>query len=206
MIGPSPLRLHAVVAAIAITGALLLTDGKAEPPIESFSFTDPSIDESSGLALEDGLVLTVNYTDAAGNPVDIARLAQGEDVTVDITLRNTTREDRKHIALTQIVASGWEIANDRLFDAGDGTGDRDSRSQYESWRNDSMARTDYVDIRDDRVMQFFDLAAGSTIRFQTRINAAYRGRYYVPGIVAEAMYDATQYARTAGRWTEVVAR
>jgi uncharacterized protein YfaS (alpha-2-macroglobulin family) len=153
-----------------------------------------------------GLALTVNYTDAAGNPVDVARLAQGEDVTVDITLRNTSREDRRHIALTQIVASGWEIANDRLFDAGDGTGDRDSRSRYESWRNDSMARTDYVDIRDDRVMQFFDLAAGSTIRFQTRINAAYRGRYYVPGIVAEAMYDATQYARTAGRWTEVVAR
>jgi uncharacterized protein YfaS (alpha-2-macroglobulin family) len=148
----------------------------------------------------------VNYSDAQGNAMDVTRLAQGEDVTVDITLRNTTREDRKHIALTHIVPSGWEIANERLLDAGEGTGERDRQGNYNDLRNERMARADYVDIRDDRVMQFFDLAAGATIRFQTRINAAYRGRYYLPGIVAEAMYDATQHARTAGRWTEVVAR
>jgi uncharacterized protein YfaS (alpha-2-macroglobulin family) len=125
---------------------------------------------------------------------------------VDIVLTNTTREPIRHIALTQIVPSGWEIANERLHDADEQTGDRDARSRPEEYRNQSQARADYVDIRDDRVMQFFDLGAGTTIRFQTRVNAAYRGRFYLPGIVAEAMYDAATHARTAGRWTEVLAR
>lgn len=157
-------------------------------------------------AAASGLELTVSYADAQGNPVDVSRLPQGEDVIVDITVRNATRQDVRHIALTQIVASGWEIANERLNDAGDGRGQRDASGTVQQLRNQAAARADHVDIRDDRVMQFFDLPAGSTIRFQTRINAAYRGRYYLPGVVAEAMYDASIHARTAGRWTEVVAR
>jgi uncharacterized protein YfaS (alpha-2-macroglobulin family) len=157
-------------------------------------------------AAASGLAMSVSYSDAAGNAVEVGSLAQGEDVTVDITLRNTTRENIDNIALTHIVPSGWEIANERLFDAGDGAGERDAANRQQEFRNQSAARADHVDIRDDRVMQFFHLPAGATIRFQTRINAAYRGRFYLPGIVAEAMYDATKYARTAGRTTEVVAR
>lgn len=157
-------------------------------------------------AASEGLGLTVSYSDAVGLPVDITRLPQGEDVIVDLVVRNNTREPIRHIALTQIVPSGWEIANDRLFDAGDGTGERFTDTSRQGFRNPDPVRPDHVDIRDDRVMQFFDLAPGTTIRFQTRINAAYRGRYYLPGIVAEAMYDASIHARTAGGWTEVVAR
>jgi uncharacterized protein YfaS (alpha-2-macroglobulin family) len=157
-------------------------------------------------AAASGLAMSVSYSDAAGNAVEVGSLAQGEDVTVEITLRNTTRENIDNIALTHIVPSGWEIANERLFDAGDGAGERDAANRQQEFRNQSAARADHVDIRDDRVMQFFHLPAGATIRFQTRINAAYRGRFYLPGIVAEAMYDATKYARTAGRTTEVVAR
>ncbi len=153
-----------------------------------------------------GLVLSASYSDGAGNGVDVSSLRQGDDVTVDIVVRNTTRNDLRHIALTQIVPSGWEIANERLHDADDGTGERDARSRGEEFRNQRAAQADFVDIRDDRVMQFFDLPAGATIRFQTRVTAAYQGRFYLPGIAVEAMYDATKYARTAGRWTEVVAR
>jgi uncharacterized protein YfaS (alpha-2-macroglobulin family) len=54
-------------------------------------------------------------------------------------------------------------------------------------------------------MQYFRLRPGETIRFQTRVNAAYSGRYYLPGVQVEAMYDASKQARSAGRWTEVVA-
>jgi uncharacterized protein YfaS (alpha-2-macroglobulin family) len=63
-----------------------------------------------------------------------------------------------------------------------------------------------LDIRDDRVLRYFSLRPGETIRFETRVNAAYRGRYYLPGVVAEAMYDAATQARAAGFWTEVVAQ
>jgi uncharacterized repeat protein (TIGR01451 family) len=151
-----------------------------------------------------GLSLAARYTDAVGNPVDVARVRQGEDVTVELSVTNNTRVNISNIALTQIVPSGWEIRNDRLFDVDDEQGERDARTYQQRRQNQRAARADHVDIRDDRVMQYFDLAPGSTIRFQTRINAAYVGRYYLPGIAAEAMYDATQQARTAGRWVEVV--
>src|SRR5690606_10006226 len=59
-------------------------------------------------AASNGLALAVSYTDAAGLPVDITRLAQGEDVIVDVAVRNNTRELIRHIALTHIVPSGWE--------------------------------------------------------------------------------------------------
>jgi len=153
-----------------------------------------------------GLTISARYSDGSGGPVDPASLKQGEDVAVDITVYNSTREDLRHIAMTQIVPSGWEIANERLHDVDEGTGDRDVRNRGDEFRNQRAARADYVDIRDDRVMQFFDLPAGGTIRFQTRVTAAYQGRFYLPGIAVEAMYDATKYARTGGRWTQVVAR
>ncbi|MGC4029516.1 MAG: MG2 domain-containing protein [Steroidobacteraceae bacterium] len=157
-------------------------------------------------AIQSGLALRVNYSGAQGQPVDVARLPQGTDVIVDLAVENLTRLPIDHIALTQIVPSGWEIHNDRL--AGDDmTGERAGapRSGVDGTRAATAPRTDHVDIRDDRVMQYFRLLPGETIRFQTRINAAYSGRYYLPGVQVEAMYDASKQARSAGRWTEVVA-
>ena len=46
---------------------------------------------------------------------------------------------------------------------------------------------------------------GEQIFFETRLNAAYLGRFYLPGTTVEAMYDATQHARQKGQWVEVVA-
>jgi hypothetical protein len=79
VIGPSPLRLHAVVAAVALTGAVLVADGKPEEPVGSFSFTDPSIDESSGLVVADDLVLTVNDS-GSGPVVHVVDPADGDTV------------------------------------------------------------------------------------------------------------------------------
>ena len=72
-------------------------------------------------------------------------------------------------------------------------------------RDATQAHVDYTDIRDDRVLQYFGLRPGESIRFATRLNAAYLGRYYLPSVSVEAMYDATQNARTRGQWTEVAA-
>jgi len=36
------------------------------------------------------------------------------------------------------------------------------------------------------------------------LNAAYLGRYYLPGASVEAMYEATKQARLGGTWVEVV--
>jgi uncharacterized protein YfaS (alpha-2-macroglobulin family) len=70
-------------------------------------------------------------------------------------------------------------------------------------RGDADAEADYSDIRDDRVLQYFSLRSGQAIRFKTRLNAAYVGRYYLPSVSTEAMYDASKFARSKGRWVQV---
>jgi uncharacterized protein YfaS (alpha-2-macroglobulin family) len=105
---------------------------------------------------------------------------------------NPKNETVNDIALTQIFPSGWEIVNTRFTDFGSTT--------------KSEAR--YTDIRDDRVNFYFDLYenqnASDTKTFTVLLNAAYLGRYYLPGIQVEAMYDNDYLVRTKGNWVNVI--
>jgi uncharacterized protein YfaS (alpha-2-macroglobulin family) len=157
-----------------------------------------------------GLTIDIAYSDADGTPVEIGRLPQGSDLIAQITVRNAGKRTLDNLALTQLVPAGWEIRNDRLEGAGT-SGERTAAApalaQFwwvpASMRNGNLRTAEYTDIRDDRVNRFFSLGAGETIFFQTRLNAAYLGRFYLPGTGVEAMYDATQHARQRGRWIEV---
>ena len=95
----------------------------------------------------------------------------------------------KELALTQIFPSGWEILNTRLFDSG---------------TNQEGDKATYQDIRDDRVYTYFDLNAGAEKKFIVHLNAAYLGRFYLPTISCEAMYDNKISARKPGKWINVV--
>jgi uncharacterized protein YfaS (alpha-2-macroglobulin family) len=159
-----------------------------------------------------GLSMDVSYTDETGKPVDVGKLNQGSDIIAKVSVRNLTPLRIDNIALTQIVPAGWEIHNDRLDNTA-GTGDRDTGGSQQDAndipdgsRTATQARADYVDIRDDRVLQYFGLKSGETIRFTTRLNAAYLGRFYLPSVSAEAMYDASKHARSKGQWVQVVGR
>ena len=43
-----------------------------------------------------------------------------------------------------------------------------------------------------------------TKTFRILLNASYLGKYYLPGIQAEAMYNNDYSVRTKGQWVEVV--
>jgi hypothetical protein len=162
-------------------------------------------------ASSSGLTLDVSYTDEDGKRVDVGHLTQGTDLIAHVEVKNDTTLRIDNIALTHIFPAGWEIHNDRL-DNSSTAGQRDTQPQRANFpwgipdgsRDATEAHVDYTDIRDDRLLQYFGLRAGDSIRFTVRLNAAYRGRYYLPGVLVEAMYDATKNARTSGRWVEVV--
>ena len=156
-----------------------------------------------------GLAMDVSYTDERGAPLDVTRVAQGSDLVANITVRNLTPLRIDNIALTQMVPAGWEIHNDRL-DNVEPTGEKSGNEDRESSdgipvtrRGDADAQPDYSDIRDDRVLQYFGLRSGQAIHFKTRLNAAYVGRYYLPSVSTEAMYDAAKFARSKGQWVQV---
>ncbi len=165
-------------------------------------------------AASNGLEIDVHWSDGAGNPLSgVARLTQGSDMVAEVTIRNVGKRRLTNLALTQMVPAGWEIRNERM-DGGEALGTTTSTEPRRNawwWVPDgspdaTRKEAEYVDIRDDRVMQYFALRAGDSIVFRTRVNAAYLGRYYLPGISVEAMYDATQHARLKGQWVQVTAR
>ncbi len=136
-----------------------------------------------------GLRVSVRYRGLDGRAVDVRHLRQGDDFVAEMTLTNEGDADLADLALSQILPSGWEILNTRL-DAEEGEAVTPSELDYE-------------DIRDDRVYRYFGLKAQETKQFSTLLNAAYTGRYYLPSVSVEAMYDASKNGRTAGQWVEV---
>ncbi len=137
----------------------------------------------------DYLTMHISYANMRGEPVDPTRLAQGTDFYVDVTLHNTGMlGDYQQMALTQIFPSGWEIRNVRLDNSEELLRDQ----------------PDYQDIRDDRVYTFFNLRRNETKTFRILLNATYLGRFYMPAVRCEAMYDHSIAAVQPGRWVEVV--
>ena len=139
---------------------------------------------------QDRLEMEVVYLNLQGKAIDPSALDQGTDFMARVTVKNPGLGNHyQAMALTQVFPSGWEIRNLRL----DGTG--------AAWAED---QPDYMDIRDDRVMQYFDLRRGKSKTFVVLLNAAYQGKFYLPAVSCEAMYDRTIFAHQAGRWVKVV--
>jgi alpha-2-macroglobulin len=155
-----------------------------------------------------GLALQVDYKDEEGRELDVARLPQGSDLIARLVVTNKTANRIDNLALAQLVPAGWEIHNERL-EGTEATGQRDeSATQPRRWWQEpsgGTASVEHVDIRDDRIYRHFSLKSGERLVITTRLNAAYRGRFYLPSIAVEAMYDAALFAREKGQWVEVVA-
>lgn len=136
------------------------------------------------------LEMTYTYKDLLGNPINPSQLTQGTSFMVEVSIKNPgIRGNYKEMALNQTFPSGWEITNTRM----DGT---------ESFYNASTPT--YQDIRDDKVYTYFDLNANETKTFRILLNASYAGKFYLPSVVCEAMYDASISARKKGMWIEVI--
>ncbi len=134
------------------------------------------------------LKMSISYLNNDLHPVNVSTLPLGTDLIAEVTVTNPgTRGDLKNLALTQVFPSGWEILNPRM-----GMGDLTE-----------TAKPDYQDIRDDRVMSYFDLSARKSITIRIRLNAAYAGRFYLPATTCNAMYDERISAVQSGQWVEV---
>ncbi len=140
--------------------------------------------------IDNDLNMSVNYTNMQGGEIDVTKLEQGTDFIAEVQITNPgLRGEYLQMALTQIFPSGWEIHNTRMDDA-----ESTIKSDYPT----------YQDIRDDRVYTYFNILPNKTSTFRIVLNAAYTGRYYLPTVYCEAMYDHTINSRKAGKWVEVV--
>ena len=140
---------------------------------------------------EKGLNMKIDYVDMELRPVDHKNLQQGSDFMMVVKITNNMFTKVGNIALTEMVPSGWEIQNTRLFEANYGI----KESTY-----------DYRDFRDDRANTYFSLNQGETKTFILILNAAYKGEFYQPSIWCEAMYTANCFSRYPGNPVKVTGR
>lgn len=133
------------------------------------------------------LNVSVEYQSLNGDPISINEIDQGTDFKAVYKIFNPgTMGYYNNVALTCIYPSGWEIHNERLFN---------TSNEYQVF--------EYRDIRDDRVLTYFSLRANQTKTFSVRLNAAYKGKYYLPSVKAEEMYKYDVQVVIPGQWTKV---
>ena len=141
-------------------------------------------------AYANGLTLAVSYMDHDGHPVNISVLQQGTNFTAVVTVSNSSPRGYNHLVLTEVFPAGWEILNTRFL-----TGDTvDNR----------VTGVNYQDIRDDRAYSYIDyLPAGKQVTVRINLCAVYPGRFYLPPVYCEAMYDHLVRANTEGKMVTV---
>ena len=62
----------------------------------------------------------------------------------------------------------------------------------------------FRDIRDDRVLTYFDLRRGQSRSFTVRLQAAYVGAFVLPAVLVEALYDTEVNGRSRAGSVRVV--
>jgi len=138
---------------------------------------------------ESNITMEVVYKDMDGNIIDETSLKQGTDFYAEVKVKNTgIYVSLRNMALSQIFPSGWEIINSRLFDIG---------AELKS------SRVDYFDFRDDRVDFFFSLRHGETKKFVVLLNAAYKGKFFIPSTHCSNMYNNDVKSVKGGGWVKV---
>lgn len=142
----------------------------------------------ASFAEQKNLSLSINYTDAGGQPRDVSQVRQGSEINATINIGNLSQTHLQHVALQYHLPSGWEVVD----------------TSFTDYQTQAYAEANYTDIRDNEIRFYLDLEAQKTKTFTVKLNASYLGEYFLPGSQAETMYSNTYFARTKGVKVKVV--
>ncbi len=135
------------------------------------------------------LEISLSYTDQAGRSLDPSRLKIGTPIIAMVTItRPSLSKDYENLAVSQMFPSGWEITNSRVLAASEA----------------SDIGLDYQDIRDDRVLSYYNGYRYGSKTIKVELTASYPGKWYLPPTWVEAMYEGSVSANSKGQWVEVV--
>lgn len=124
-------------------------------------------------AVANGLQMAKKLKAPKGKTLNTLEL--GDEVTVEITVKNTCREYISNVALTDLLAGGVEII----------------RGSIES--NDYLSHSE---AREDRMLAYFDMGMRDTITVTYKVRVTAQGDFVVPAAYANAMYDPKISANT----------
>ncbi len=137
------------------------------------------------------LDLSVFFYDLNNKRISPGDLVSGQEFYTVSTISNRSNflYDLNELALTITVPDGWEIVNERV--------------NYDQSGNPNV---NYTDIRDNKIISYFNLGRGQSKVIRNRMIASFEGSYYLPASVCESMYLKNIYASTTGFWLSVKGR
>ncbi|MGP1438784.1 MAG: alpha-2-macroglobulin family protein, partial [Treponema sp.] len=136
-------------------------------------------EEKGGLSLDVRYTKSdrnVNIDDSSNLPikaVNFDNIKKGDRFFIFITAKNKSNVKLDNLVLSLPIPTGWEISNARIADI-------TSVKKY---------NYDYQDIQDTHVYTYFSLSSGEEKNFIFEATSVYEGKYYLPSIVLESMYD-----------------
>jgi len=147
-------------------------------------------------AYQKNLQLTVAWYDEHGKTVDPQTTRQGSTLYGRFSVKNAgPASEVNEVALVQLLPSGWAIDNLRL-----------NNTLLPDWvRTWNINKETYQDIRDDRVMWFFNLKGSETLDCVVKLTCVHAGDFWLPATLTEAMYNSDYSAKTSGRSVHVEA-
>lgn len=183
----------------------LSTDGKLEAyyaVVESgYDLLPPKAE------LRAGLQVFREFLDSSGKPVTTAEL--GQELVVRLRFISTGRASIEDMALIDLLPGGVEpllqtipenVAQPESEDTHeDSTGEPGASRNAMRLLVDGAATVpvEHVDVREDRVM-FYSRASRSIGEIRYRVRATSSGRFAIPPVYAESMYDHQVQGRSAG--------
>lgn len=137
-----------------------------------------------------GLSVSRTYKDLSGTIIDPSKgeLKLGDLVFAEIEVGNTSGAYIQNIALVDRLPAGFEVENPRL-----------GRATKADWIKDEELWTpDFMNMRDDHLEAFGSIAGKTTRKIIYTLRVVTSGKFTIPPIEAEAMYDPTLWARQKG--------
>jgi uncharacterized protein YfaS (alpha-2-macroglobulin family) len=102
---------------------------------------------------------------------------QGQLIVCKISL-SSSDVYAKNLAISDLIPSGFEIENPRL-----------SGNSQLQWENSQPMGVQYMDVRDDRLILFTNIDQFGTKNFYYMMRVVNKGKFQLPVISGEAMYD-----------------
>ena len=133
-----------------------------------------------------GLRVRRTLHDNSGTEIDADSIELGDVIYVRLRLENLRSNTQRHLAMEGRLPAGFEVENPDL-----------GAAELPEWAQSDW-EPDHVNVRDDRVEVFGEIARldAATVVFPVR--ATLSGEYYLPSVDVEAMYDPEVWARSEG--------
>ncbi|PKL90876.1 MAG: hypothetical protein CVV21_10805 [Candidatus Goldiibacteriota bacterium HGW-Goldbacteria-1] len=155
-----------------------------ETPLYYNFYTEGTPLEKRPKSYSNGLKVSRKYFDENGKEINLTNVVQGKLIVVSVELEALNGRSLDNVIVVDMLPAGFEIENPRLRTSG-----------FLKFTPASDMALEYQDIRDDRILLFTGAFSGKTT-FSYAVRAVTPGKYTIPNIFAEAMYDPDIKAET----------